>query len=402
MTKFSARLTAACSLLAMSMLCALAQAQMPPAAVVVDTARLESAEQYREVVGELRALRRALLAAEEEGLVVEFDLREGDAVAAGQVIARLRDLRAEMEVRRAQADLAARRASLAERTADLERARRDLTRIDELSLRGSAAQSELEDRRTAVSVAEARRDFADAEIASADAALSLAQDHLERRIVKAPFAGFVVARRTEVGQWVRQGDPVLELIALDRVEARLNVPEAFIANLQSSAGAVRIRIQATGEILNAPVAAIIPEADPLSRLFPVRLELENTANRLRPGMSIVGLIAAGKHEPTLTIHKDAILRDDAGEFVFFSAGPEGGAGGPAGVARIQTLFPLGQRVAVRSSTLRPGMAIVVEGNERLAPGQPLNITATRPGPAGANDAAPDAQSPGAPAEGQRR
>jgi RND family efflux transporter MFP subunit len=396
MTTISARAVAACILLAMLAFCAPLRAQMPSAAVVVDTARLEALEQYREVVGELRAVRRALLAAEDEGLIVAFDLMDGDAVAAGQVIARLRDSRAEMEVRRADAELAARRASLAERTADLERARRDLARVDELSLRGSAAQAELEDRRTALAVAEARLTFADAELAAADAALSLARDRLERRIITAPFSGYVAARRTEVGQWVRQGDPVLELVALDQIEARLNIPESLIASLQTSAEAVRIRIQATGEVFNAHVAAIIPEADPLSRLVPVRLQLANPGNRLRPGMSIVGLIAAGQREPTLTIHKDAILRDDAGEFVFFSTG------GPAGVARIQTLFPLGERVAVRSATLRPGMDVVVEGNERLAPGQPLNITATRPGPAGPDSTAPDATIPAAPAEGQGR
>jgi RND family efflux transporter MFP subunit len=375
MLNIQARLAAGL-LLALLTLCASAKAQMPPATVVVDVARLETVEQFREVVGELRAVRRALLAAEDEGLVVEFALQEGDPVRAGQVIARLRDTRSEMEVRRAEADLAARRAARAERTADLERARRDLARVDELQIRGSAAQSEIEDRRTAVAVAESRLASAIAEIDAAEAILSLARDRQARRTVLAPFGGFVISKRTELGQWVRQGDPVLELLALDEIEARLNVPESLIEHLQSSSSNVRIRVQATGEILTAPVIAIIPDADALSRLVPVRLRVENTGNRLRPGMSIVGLIASGRREPTLTIHKDALLRDDAGEFVFFTAG------GPSAVARVQSMFSIGERVAVRSSVLRPGMQVVVEGNERLAPGQPLNIKSVRPGPAG--------------------
>src|SRR5690606_6105212 len=185
---------------------------------------------------------------------------------------------------------------------------------------GSAAETEIEDRRTAVAVAEARLLHAQAEIEAAESALELARDTLERRTVIAPFGGVVVAKRTEVGQWLRQGDPVLEIVDLDHMEARLHVPESLVDFMQSSADAVRIRIQATGETIAAPVSAIIPDADPLSRLVPVRLRLENRGHRLRPGMSIAGLVAAGRREPTLTVHKDAILRDDAGAFVFFTTG----------------------------------------------------------------------------------
>jgi membrane fusion protein, multidrug efflux system len=386
----------AAAVLGLLMVALQVHAQPPGAAVVVDEARLEPVEQFREVVGELRALRRALLATEEEGLVVELGLEEGDSVLAGQVIARLRDHRAELEVSRAQADLAARRASLAERTADLERARRDLARVDELQVRGSAAQAELEDRRTALAVSEARVDHARAEVAAAEAMLQLAGDRLARLSVTAPFAGTVAVRRTEVGQWVRQGEAILELVALDQLEARLHVPEALVPRLRGSAESVRVRISATGQAIAAPIAGIIPDADPLSRLVPVRLRLDNPDHDLRPGMSIAGLIATGTREPTLTVHKDAILRDDAGEFVYINVG------GAAAVARIQSLFPLGERIAVRSASLHPGAQVVVEGNERLFPTQPLKVTGTRPGPAAGIEAAPPQRSPHAGTNGEGR
>lgn len=377
MIQSTRRLAHACLALALVAICiavSAGQAQPPggppPAAVVVDHARQEVVRQYREVVGELRALRRALLAAEDEGLVVEFALEEGDTVVAGQVIARLRDTRAEMEVRRSQAELAARRASLAERSADLDRTRRDLVRIDELQLRGSAAQTELEDRRTAVNIAEARLAISEAELAAAEAGLELMQDRLERLTVSAPFDGVVVTKRTELGQWIRQGDAIIEIVGLDQIEARLFLPESLIAGLTPTTSAsldVRVRISATGEVIAAPIAGVIPESDPLSRLIPIRMRLENSGHKLRPGMSIAGLVPTGTQEPSLTIHKDAVLRDDAGEFVYYDAG------GSAAVARIQSIFPLGDRVAVRSATLRPGMAVITEGNERLTPGRPLAI-----------------------------
>jgi multidrug efflux pump subunit AcrA (membrane-fusion protein) len=150
----------------------------------------------------------------------------------------------------------------------------------------------------------------------------------------------------------------------------------LVPRLTESAQPVRVRIQATGEVIAAPVMAIVPDTDPLSRLVPIRLQLQNSGRHLRPGMSIAGLVPTGRHEPMLTVHKDAILRDDAGEFVYFDAG------GRAAVARIQTIFPHGQRVAVRSTMLTPQMAVIVEGNERISPGAELNITATRDGDRG--------------------
>src|SRR4051812_43663537 len=88
---------------------------MPAMPVLVDAARMDTTEQWREVTGELRAVRRALLAAEEEGLVIALEQQEGEPVEAGKVIARLRDTRARLDVQRAEAELAVKVATVAER-----------------------------------------------------------------------------------------------------------------------------------------------------------------------------------------------------------------------------------------------------------------------------------------------
>src|SRR5688572_14095863 len=70
----------------------------PPARVVLDKARIERIEQQRMVTGELQATRRALLATQEQGWVVEFSVREGDLIEAGGVVARLDDKLLDLEV----------------------------------------------------------------------------------------------------------------------------------------------------------------------------------------------------------------------------------------------------------------------------------------------------------------
>ncbi|MEQ8845713.1 MAG: efflux RND transporter periplasmic adaptor subunit [Phycisphaerales bacterium] len=347
-------------------------AQGPPASVRVDEARSEPLETWRESTGQIRAARRSVLAAEEEGLVAEVLVREGERVEAGQVVARLDDVRAALELRRAQAVLAASKAVVSEREALLENAQRDLERVQETFDRGGGNEREIDTARTGVSAARARLEAAKADVVLNEVLVDLAQTRVEDMTIRAPFSGRIVRRIAEAGQWVGLGDSLAEVVSLDTVEAWVDVPERLIDRLAREDGRVRVRVPATGLEIEADSYTIVPDADPRSRLFPVRIVLSNDEERFRPGMSVQGLTPTGVTEPTLTVHKDAMLRDDAGEFVYFAApGPEGGF--QAIPARVTRLFAAGDRVAIRAGALPPGAMVVVEGNERMFPTQPLNI-----------------------------
>lgn len=373
-----------------------AQGGPPPAKVRLDDVRLETVERWREVTGELRAVRRSVVAAEEAGQVVDLPVEAGDPVVAGQVIARLDDALARLEVERAKALVQTREAIVAERVTTLEKSQRDLARIEDSFARAGAAQIELDEARTNRANAEARLSQARADLAWAQADLRTAVKRLEDMTIEAPFDGVALSRRTEIGQWVREGEAVVELVALDALDAWLDVPEAFAARLFPKEGRspeVVLRVPAlrafgVDETLRAPVSSVIPAADPLSRLFPVRVRLENkpavasadasNGGPLRPGMTVVGLIPTGESTQAMTVHKDAILRNETGPYVFFDGG------GVAAIAPVRIDYAVGQRVVVQSPALRPGMMVVIEGNERLFPGQPLIVTdAPRGGPAAA-------------------
>ncbi|MBO6738973.1 MAG: hypothetical protein JJ916_03850, partial [Phycisphaerales bacterium] len=90
-------------------------------------------------------------------------------------------------------------------------------------------------------------------------------------------------------------------------------------------------------------------------------------NNLRPGMSLTAYVPTGVQGDYITVHKDAIVRTATGEVVYFSND------GISAIAPIERLFAVGNRVAVRSPVLQAGMTVVTSGNERMFPGQPLNI-----------------------------
>lgn len=367
----------------------------PPARVTTDKVRLETVERWREVTGELRAPLRSTLATQRAGLVVQLNVEAGDRIEAGRVVAKLDDRTARLEVEQAEAKLATSQANAVEREALMEKARRDLQRMDTSFNKAGATQSELDDARSNLAIAESRIAQSRTEIAHSQAEVRLAQKSLDDLTIKAPFSGTIIAKRTEVGQWVTEGGAIAELIALDMIDAWLDVPEGLAERLRpglvpapeaGSASAaepaadpsmVQIRLPSLASLTEnspdyilAPVAGIVPSGDPRSRLFPVRVRLENKDNRLKPGMSVVGLVPSGDAEQALTLSKDALLRNETGPFVYYSNN------GVAAIAPVTVLYGAStggaeRRLVVRSPMLSEGVEVVIEGNERIFPGQPL-------------------------------
>jgi membrane fusion protein (multidrug efflux system) len=352
--------------LVLTLATALAHAQRA-ANVHLDAVTEEVVSQQREATGQIITLRRAAVATQEPGLVLMLDLLPGDAVEKGQVIAKLDDDRARLEVQRWKARIEADRALVTQREAELSQARRDLDRIEQLASRASAGESEQDSARTLVESRIAQQAEAVANLHTSEAELALAQRTLDDMTIHAPFAGRVVSKQTEAGQWVSQGNPIITIVSLTELEARADIPERSVGALQQSDGTVEVIVPALGERLTGKLIEIVPEADSLSRLFPIRIRLDDPEGRLRPGMSLTAVVPTGETGPALTISEDAILRNAAGEYVYYDAG------GTAQVAPVVRLFKTGGRVAVRSPVLQPGMLVVIEGNERLYPTAGLNV-----------------------------
>ncbi|MEM1328983.1 MAG: efflux RND transporter periplasmic adaptor subunit [Planctomycetota bacterium] len=355
-----------------------AQGGPPPALVVLDEVRSEYIEGKRRVTGELTALRRTVVSAENEGPIRTMSLDAGDAVQAGDVIAQLDTELAEIAVRSWKAELDAAVAVVGQRRAELDDAELDLKRVEELRARDSASPSEFDQARLRVDGARAAYAEAEALQLEREARVAEAQSQLEDLTVVAPFDGVIVRKQAEIGQWVALGDPVVELVSMDELEARLEVPESILPRLSNPDVTVRLYVQALSEWIEAPVTAIVPDVDPLSRLAPVRVVLDNPSGVLRPGMSVYAEVPTGAPRDVLTVHKDAILRNDAGEIAYYAQ--EGEMGLQAAVVPIVRLYAVGeQRVAVRPvGPMRAGLQLVIEGNERVFPTQPLNPMPKRP------------------------
>lgn len=341
-------------------------AQGAPAALArLDAVKLEQVVQRRALVGDLRPARQSQLAAEEAGLIIELNYEPGDTVEPGAVVAKLDDTLLKLDLARLQADLAAKRAQVEEYKADLEQAQSDKQRVEALDRAGGANERELTQAHTAVKAAEARLSRTNAEVLSVEADIRRIQRRIERMTINAPFGGQMIAKHTEVGQWVVPGDAVIGLMSTDAVDAYFDVPERFLGGMVGENAAITLSVDALGVVFENMPPVVIGSGDSVARTFPVRIRLANPDGDLKPGMTIRAQIPTTQVADAMTISQDAIMRNDAGAFVYFDAG------GTAAVAPIEPQFITNGRMVVRSSILQPGMRLVVEGNERMYPGQPI-------------------------------
>jgi len=259
----------------------LAQGGPPPKAVTVDPVRLEPVQEHRRVTGELRALRRSKVAAQEPGLVIEFPVREGDRVATGDVLIRLDSRRLSLELDALKADERAVESLIEERTANKVWRERELELYRQSMERGAANLKEVLDAESEASMARARVTWAERQREVLGARAELLGVRVADMTISAPFDGVVVNRHVELGEWVGEGEAAVELVSSGRVEAWLDVPQRFYGAVTGEQVSIALRVEATDQTISVTERRIIPVVDPKARSFTVVVAIDNADGQRR-------------------------------------------------------------------------------------------------------------------------
>jgi len=189
-------------------------------------------------------------------------------------------------------------------------------------------------------------------------------------VIRAPFGGVVTRKLTELGEWIGEGDSVLELLSLDMLEVAVDVPEGHIGKVQLNQRA-QVRLQAYPDmVLNGRVSVMIPEADAEARTFPVKIAISAGGGRVRSGMlATVALQPTAPRKATI-VPKDALIRLDTGWTVFALKSDD-----TVGAVSVRMGDGIGEWIEVVGE-LSPGDRVITHGNERLADGQSVSATCT--------------------------
>jgi len=273
-----------------------------PAAVI--EVRTAAATEYRQgeskagtvlnASGYVTARRQATVSSKITGRVVDVLIEEGMEVEEGQVLARLDDsnIRAGFELARAQLESA--RRGLDETRALLEEAELNLERQRQLVAQNLASAAEL-DRARAVErslAARLQRNAADVEVA--DRQVDIYRQQLEDTIIRAPFAGVVVAKNAQPGEMVspvsagggftRTG--IGTIVDMASLEVEIDVNEAYINRVRAGQPATATLDAYPDWRIPAHVIAIIPTADRQRATVEVRVGFDALDARILPDMGV--------------------------------------------------------------------------------------------------------------------
>ncbi|QDV05910.1 Efflux pump periplasmic linker BepF [Planctomycetes bacterium Poly30] len=362
----------------------------PPTPVRAIRAALQETQAREAVTGSLKAAYDAELAAREEGAVLAVTAREGRMVRRGDTLVeidtkRLAAQREGVAARLAEAQAAAIRAAAEAEDADL-----DLTALEAAAKGGSAVSDrELRRARTLAKSLRAGVNAAGKRSESLSAELDLWDLRLADATLRAPFDGTVVENHVEVGEWVSPGTPLVRLVSSGNLEVWLDLPEGLMSSTAelTKTGTLRLQAGSGNEAVVATDLRAIPRVDPGTRTFPIVASIQGeSAAGLSPGMSASAWIPVGEKTSTLLVPKDSLVYRPGGISVMTVGGrDEGGAsvGGVAVMVPIRILFETEREVAVEivEGGLQAGAVVIVEGNERLFPGTPVNASIRPPAPA---------------------
>jgi len=397
--------------------------EFPPAPVVVAEVARQDVAPRRTFVGTVRPSRTAVVGAEVAGRVVELVADEGDEVQAGAPLVRIRSTRVAAELAAARGELGARAEELRElengsRGEDvlaakerLESAKADVDYAkwqeqSGLRLRANGALNEDELRARQLRRVAAERTqrvvelvlkvlelgprkekiaAARARVSEQEAIVARIQDDLDSHTITAPFDGSVVAKHTELGEWLTVGSDVVTIAALDEVDVRVGVVEECIAAV-SVGDAAQVEVPALGgRVIHGRVHTIIPLADPRTRAFPVDVRIRRKASGDSPGAPDLGAgmfarlsLAVGSAKPALVVPKDALVLGGASPVVWVVVNGEDGSH-TVRPAPVETGDAVDGLIAV-TGAVSAGDSVVVRGNERLRPGQQVMLL-----PAGSDD-----------------
>lgn len=326
-------------------------------AIGVETVKVAAAtfQDYVGAVGSLKSNESVILRPEIAGRISVIHFREGAAVAKGSVLVSLDASTQIAELRQAEANLALSEANY-RRTEDLFQKR---------------------------FVAERARDEAAANLKVLQAAVALARAKYEKTQLRAPFAGIVGIRNVSVGDYVKEGQDLINLEDISTLKVDFRLPESLFARLQRGQ-AIDVATDAMpGQTFKGAVDAIDPLLDASGRAVSVRARLPNQERKLRPGMFVRVRLAFGGERRGLAVPEQTLVPSGNDNFVFKVEE------GKAQRAKVRIGQRRGTTVEIVEG-LKEGDEVVTAGQLKLREG--VSVRPVDPGAAFAD--APAAPSPG--------
>ena len=304
-------------------------------------------------VGNIHAEQRVIINSEVVGQVTDVEVREGDTVKSGDLLARIDSREYQLEVEELEAEISVAEEEFKkaveglrpeEKEKLLARVRvnesalglaiKEQDRFQKLVKDGVTAQSILDEVDDRVRQAEERLREGKAAFEAAKQSrhedieqlkaegkgivkrLEKAQLDLSKTLILAPFGGVVINKKIEEGAFVQAGSPVFEMVSSARLKAVLEMPQAYRNKLNKLKG-IDFWVKELGlKFKDRGNLRVIPDADIYSGNIRVQMELHRPNSVLFPGLTLVGIMNFGVRENVMHVPSVALVISENGTVVY--------------------------------------------------------------------------------------
>jgi len=327
----------------------------PPVTVSADVAREETWRPVLRTTGSLAPVQGVVLSNELAGVVRSIAFASGEVVQKGAALGQL--------------DISTDQAELHGYEAAAELARLNLGRADTLRTSNVSPDTELD-------AAKSRYD-------QALASIELVRATIEKKTIRAPFAGRLGLRQINLGQFLPSGSPIVALQSLDPIYVNFALPQQDVRLVETGQN-VELSLDAfPGTVFKGAINAFDAGLDPNTRTVRVQATLENKGGELQPGMFGSVAVQLPEQAKVITVPQSAITYNPYGNVVYVieTAKPSGATSAAPLLTVRQQFVQLGEtrgdQVAILTG-LKAGEQIVTGGQLKLRDGVNVRIDNTVP------------------------
>ena len=299
---------------------------------------LESLSIQSTYVGYLLPNKRVLMRSEIDGVIEKIDFEEGDEITKGKRLVDISTKEHRLKLKIAITD---------SNLADI-----NIKRDEKLAAQNLIPNAQLDQTKTRAESASLNKE--------------LAKISLNKSLISSPLKGTIKTRHIKVGEFVRKGDKLVEILDIDKILVKVNIPEQEILSIQVGQNVeVALYIMEKKTFLGR-VKNIGLEADSSNRTFPVEILVDNKERQLRAGMLARATFTKNVDQDQIVIPRHTVLERDQGRVVYvFEDGKAFRRDITIGLSQLDQVQVV--------QGLNKGELIVVEGHTKLTDGEEVNV-----------------------------
>jgi len=325
--------------------------EQAPARVVISKIVHETIGQTDSFIGTLYYERISHVSSEVSGLVNKIDFRTGDLVKQGLALVHLDTeiLEKEIQFQQNQIKLA---------KLDIDHKQLNFQRMATLYKNNSISERDYDDASFVYQATLLKK-------ISAQTTLEKLLIQKRKSVIKAPFEGIILEKNIDSGDWVHQGKPLFDIGSVNDLFIKVSMSETLLKFIFIGQS-VPVIINAYDKKITGIIDNLSPKADAKTKNVFLKIRIPRLT-KVAQNMSATVFLTTGQKKKLYMIPRDALIRFQGNDFVYTIKEEK------AVRLKVHIVAYQGNQIGADNPHFIEGMPIVVDGNERLQPGQPLVI-----------------------------